>query len=122
MSFYRSTPNIFNYMLDRCSVERLTYVNDLGIVLDHKLKFNSLIDRTVNKATQTLGFFKRWSKEFDDSYTTKLLYTSLVHPILEHGFCSLYTRIELCLCKRSSYFLLFVALAGIQEPTYPLLQ
>jgi len=37
---------------------------------------------TVNKAMSVLGFIKRWSKEFDDPYTTKLLFTSLVRPIL----------------------------------------
>jgi len=30
---------------------------------------------TVNKAMSVLGFIKRWSKEFDDPYTTKLLIT-----------------------------------------------
>jgi len=39
---------------------------------------------TVSKAMSVLGFIKRWSKEFDD--TTKLLFTSLVRPILE--YCS----------------------------------
>jgi len=39
---------------------------------------------TVNKAMSVLGFIKRWSKEFDDPYTTKLLFTSLVPPIVEY--------------------------------------
>ena len=34
-----------------------------------------------------LGFIKRWSKEFNDPYITKTLYTSLVRPILEYGSC-----------------------------------
>jgi len=41
---------------------------------------------TVKKAKSVLGLIKRWSKEFDDPYTTKLLFTSLVHPILEYCF------------------------------------
>jgi len=41
---------------------------------------------TVSKAMSVLGFIKRWSKEFDDPYTTKLLFTTLVRPILE--YCS----------------------------------
>jgi len=40
---------------------------------------------TVNKAMSVLGFIKCWSKEFDDPYTTKLLFSSLVRPILEYG-------------------------------------
>jgi len=39
---------------------------------------------TVNKAMSVLGFIKCWSKKFDDPYTTKLLFTSLVRPILEY--------------------------------------
>jgi len=58
-------------------------VNDLGILLDRKLKFDSHITSTVNKAMSVLGFIKRWSKAFDDPYTTKLLFTSLVLPNLE---------------------------------------
>jgi len=45
---------------------------------------------TVNKAISVLEFIKRWSKEFDYPYTTKLLYTSLVRPILE-CCCSVWT-------------------------------
>jgi hypothetical protein len=39
----------------------------------------------VNKAKGALAAVKRWSKEFNDPYVTKLLYTSLVRPILEYG-------------------------------------
>jgi len=56
------------------------------VLLDPKLKFDCHIMSTVNKAMNVLGFIKRWSKEFDDLYTTKLLFTSLVRPILE--YCS----------------------------------
>jgi len=40
---------------------------------------------TVIKAMSVLGFIKRWSKEFDDPYTTKLLFISLVRPILKYS-------------------------------------
>jgi len=33
-----------------------------------------------------LEFIKRWSTKFDDPYTTKLLFTSLVRPNLEYCF------------------------------------
>ena len=32
-----------------------------------------------------LAVVKRWAKELNDPYVTKLLYTSLVRPILEYG-------------------------------------
>jgi len=68
-------------------LDRIYSVNDLGVLLDPKLKFDCHIMSTVNKAISVLGFIKRWSNEFYDPYTTKLLFTSLVRPILE--YCSL---------------------------------
>jgi len=41
---------------------------------------------TVNIAMSVLELINCWSNEFDDPYTTKLLFTSLVRPILE--YCS----------------------------------
>jgi len=36
---------------------------DIGILLDHNLKFNTHVALTVSKATQVLGFIERWAKE-----------------------------------------------------------
>jgi len=41
----------------------------------------------VNKAKGVLALIKRWSKEFEDPYTTKTLYVALVSPILEYCSC-----------------------------------
>jgi len=60
------------------SLDRIYSVHDLGVLLDPKLKFDSHITSTVNKVMSVFGFIKRWSKEFDDPYTTKLLFTSRV--------------------------------------------
>jgi len=87
MSFYRHLHHIINYTLDLVPLTRVDEVNDLGILLDHRLKFDTHVALTVSRATQVLGFIKRWAKEFDDPYTTKLLYVSLVRPILEYGSC-----------------------------------
>jgi hypothetical protein len=87
MSFYRGSYHVTNYTLDLTPLSRITEVNDLGILFDHKLKFDRHISQTVNKAFRVFGFIKRWAKEFKDPYTTKLLYTSLVRPILEYGSC-----------------------------------
>jgi len=66
------------------SLDRIYSVINLGVLLDPKLKFDWHITSTVNKAMSVLGFIKRWSKEFDDPYSTKLLFTSLVRPNLEN--------------------------------------
>jgi len=78
MNFYRGTRTFMSYSLQNMSPDRMYSVNDLGVLLDPKVKFDSHITSTVIKAMSVLGFIKRWSKEFDDPYTTKLLFTSLV--------------------------------------------
>jgi len=83
ITFYRGTPT---YSLQNMSLDRIHSVNDLGVLLDTKLKFDSHITSIVNKAMSVLGFIKRWSKELKDPYTTKLLFTSLVRPNLK--YCS----------------------------------
>jgi len=86
MTFYRGTPTLASYSLQNTPLDRIFPVNDLGVLLDSKLKFDCHIMSTVSKAMSVLGFIKRWSKEFNDPFTTKLLFTSLVRPILE--YCS----------------------------------
>ena len=85
MTFHRRSMVNFTYRINNMILERVDLCNDLGILLDHKLNFTEHIVCITAKATGTLGFIKRWSKEFSDPYTTKLLYTSLVRPILEYG-------------------------------------
>jgi len=80
MDFYRGSPTFKIYSFQNMSLDRIySYsLNDFGVLLDPKLKFDSHITSTVNKAMSVLRFINRWSKEFDDPYTTKLLFTSLV--------------------------------------------
>jgi len=85
MTFCRANPIRTTYTLSGCSLDRITRVDDLGVLLDPKLKFSDHISSIVNKARGVLGFIKRWSKEFDDPYLTKTLFISLVRPILEFG-------------------------------------
>jgi len=77
-----------SYSLHNMSLDRIYSVNDSGVLLDPKLKFDSPITSTVNKAMSVLGFIKWWSKEFDYAYTTKLLFTSLVRRNLEYSVWS----------------------------------
>ena len=53
--------------------------------MDTKLNFNNHINTTTSKARSSLGFVKRWCKEFNDPFTTKTLFVSLVRPVLEFG-------------------------------------
>lgn len=85
MTFFRSLKLDTSYNFNGATLEKVTSIIDLGILLDHQLKFCDHISMMVNKANGVLGFIKRWSKEFTDPYITKQLYTSLVRPILEYG-------------------------------------
>jgi len=84
MTFNSGTPPFMSYSLQNMSLDRIYSVNDLGVLLNLKLNFDSHITSTVNKAMSVLGFIKRWSKDFDDPYTTKLLFTSLIRTNLKH--------------------------------------
>ena len=63
---------------------------DLGILMDRKFNFINHINTTISKAKSSLGFVKRWFKEFNDPFTTKTLFISLVRPVLEFS-CVMWT-------------------------------
>jgi len=85
-NFYRGAQTLMSYSLQNMSLDRIYSVNDFGVLLDLKLKFDSHITSTVSKAMSVLVFITRWSKGFDDPYTTKLFFTSFGRPNLE--YCS----------------------------------
>ena len=85
MNFSRTAGPVQNYFVGNVSLELVESMKDLGVTFDSKLRFHLHIERMVNKATCVLGFIKRWAKEFNDPYATKLLYTVLVRPILEYA-------------------------------------
>jgi len=85
MTFSRSAAICHDYHLNGFQLEKVCSFVDLGVTLDPKLRFHFHIEKIVNKATCTLGFIKRWAKEFLDPYATVRLYTALVRPILEYA-------------------------------------
>jgi hypothetical protein len=62
-------------MLGGTVLDRVSFVNDLGVIMDEKMKF------------AMLKFIRRLSFEFRDPYTLRSLYTSLVRPKLEYASC-----------------------------------
>ena len=73
------------FCINGMNLETVEQFPDLGVLMDPKLRFNLHINSILSKAYRTLGFIKRWAKEFRDPYITKLLFTSLVRPILEYA-------------------------------------
>ena len=90
MSFFRRPRIISSYSLIGSRLEFVNSFVDLGILMDPKLNFINHINATISKARSSLGFVKRWCKEFNDPFTTKTLFVSLVRPVLEFG-CVIWT-------------------------------
>jgi hypothetical protein len=80
-------PIEFSYMLGGIILDRVDSINDLGVIMDSLVSFIAHIDVTVGRASAMLGFVKRLSCEFEDPYTLKTLYVSLVRLKLEYTSC-----------------------------------
>lgn len=86
ITFSRSrTPIAFEYRMETCCLKRTSTVKDLGILVDSKLRFVEHIASVTAKAYSLLGFLKRNTKFFEDVYSLKTLYCSLVRSVLEYG-------------------------------------
>lgn len=81
------TPIFYNYCIDHRVLSRVNRIKDLGVSYDDHMNFAVHIDSIVNKANATLGFIKRWAKEFQDPFITRTLYCTFVRPILEYASC-----------------------------------
>lgn len=80
----RNTIN-FNYSISDTSLERVHVIKDLGISFDSKLLFNLHILAIKNKALSVFGMIKRNCSQFNNPFTFKCLYTSLIRSILEYA-------------------------------------
>lgn len=74
-----------SYRIGNNVIKTVDEIEDLGILFDSKLTFNSHVDKLIPKAYSTLAFIKRNCKDFSDPYTLKLLFTSFVRSKLEYG-------------------------------------
>jgi hypothetical protein len=72
ISFARShNPVKYLYMLCGTVLDRVSSINDVGVIMDEKMSFYEHVDVMVVKAFAMLGFFRRLSLYFRDSYTSK---------------------------------------------------
>ena len=65
-------------------LENTSKEKDLGVFLTDDLKWKTHIDYACSKANKKLGVIKHTFKHLDVN-SMKLLYTSLVRPILEYA-------------------------------------
>lgn len=77
----------YDYSINSSIVERVDSIRDLGVTLDSKLKFNEHISTVTAKGFAVLGFIRRNSQSFQDPYTLKALFCSLVRSIMEYASC-----------------------------------
>ena len=66
-------------------MEQVNSIRDLGVVFDHKLKFNEQILSVAAKACAMLGFLRWNTTDFNDPYALKTLYCSLIRSPLEYA-------------------------------------
>ncbi|XP_075157586.1 uncharacterized protein LOC142230848 [Haematobia irritans] len=85
MRFSRGTVYDSSYIIGSTRLEAVDSFKDLGLLMDQRLNFRQHISMAISKAYVTLGFMKRWSKEFRDYSVTKILYTILVRSHIEYG-------------------------------------
>jgi hypothetical protein len=79
-------PVKFAYMLAGTVLDRVSSINNLGVIIDEKMNF-SKHGVMVGKVFAMLGFITRLSFEFRDPYTLRSLNTSLVRPKQEYASC-----------------------------------
>jgi hypothetical protein len=83
MHIGKHNPN-YTYSLNNKNLEATNCEKDLGIWVQSDGKWDTHIQHISNKCLQRLGLIKRTFK-YKNQYAMKLLYTSLVRPILEYG-------------------------------------
>lgn len=85
VSFSRSGSNNnfkYDYRIVGSSISPSPCCRDLGVYLDESLSYESHIDHITKKASRTLGFICRSTRDFKNPQSLITLYTSLVKPYL----------------------------------------
>ena len=72
------------YQMNGISLVQVKEGKDLGVIIDHELKFHQQTAASVKKANRVLGIIKKSFSHLDET-TLPLLYKTLVRPHLEYG-------------------------------------
>lgn len=77
--------NATTYTIGSTTLNRVSSVKDLGVLLDRKMIFNEHISTITAKAFATLGFIRRNTMAFKDIHALKALYSALIRSQLEYA-------------------------------------
>ena len=72
------------YHMNEHQLENVKEEKDLGVIMDHKLKFHTHTSAAIKKANKILGLIRHSFTTLDET-TLPLLYMSMVRPHLEYG-------------------------------------
>ncbi|XP_053686787.1 uncharacterized protein LOC128736336 [Sabethes cyaneus] len=75
----------YDYRVNSFSMDRVTSIKDLGVLMNYKLCFNEHINATTSKAFAMLGFIRHNAREFRDVYALKTLHCSFVRAVREYA-------------------------------------
>ena len=82
--FSSNTEYFFPSENETNSISIVTEEKDLGVIFDKDLKFTPHVNQIVMKANRVLGTIKRTFAS-RDANTIRLLYVTLVRPILDYA-------------------------------------
>ena len=86
MNFSRRRNIVNNELfLNGTVIDRVKSFLDLGVLFSRNLSFKDHINLCVSKANSMLGFLIRFSRDFHDPYTLKILFVSFVRSHLEYA-------------------------------------
>ena len=72
------------YQMNGISLDQVMEEKDLGMIIDHELKFHQQTAASVKKANRVLGLIMKSFSHLDET-TSPLLYKTLVRPHLEYA-------------------------------------
>ena len=78
------SPSFAPLQLEGTTLEVTAEFSDLGLLTNHKLSWNSHIDKISSKANKVLGLIKRNCRDLKDVSTLRTLYCALVRSQLEY--------------------------------------
>ena len=68
----------------KTNLEATEEEKDLGVIVDHQLKFSSHCDKIVNAANRLLGIMRRAFTNLD-KITFSLVYKGIIRPVIEYA-------------------------------------